>query len=178
MSRALFTEEEVRLASERRLKYIGAAKVSINQIQFDPPLHRDLDSKNLDRLRRIFRQNRCRRLDVDNHVPAVVSPHDLADALRKANAQHESLLTTDPRQLPRIDFLEGQLRALHGRHRVQVGAEVLPPADRWWTVDLYSNGNFIEKKDRFCADNHRRYWCRAQNLLGRGICQRKEAGRW
>jgi hypothetical protein len=23
---------------------------------------------------------------------------------------------------------------------VQAGAEVLPPADRWWTVDLYLDG--------------------------------------
>ncbi|KAJ5443130.1 hypothetical protein N7445_004243 [Penicillium cf. griseofulvum] len=139
MSRALFTEEEVQLASERQLKYIGTAKVSISQIQFDPPLPRDLDPKNLDRLRRVFRQNHCRRLDVDNHVPAIVSPHDLTDALRKANISQQSLLTTDARQLPRISFLEGQLLGLHGRHRVQAGAEVLPPADRWWTVDLYSD---------------------------------------
>ncbi|KAJ5588730.1 hypothetical protein N7537_011408 [Penicillium hordei] len=139
MSRILFTEEEVQLASERQLKYIGTAKVNISQIQFDPPLPRDLDDKNLDRLRRVFRQNHCRRLDVDNHVPAIVSPHDLANALRKANVSQQSLLTTDARQLPRISFLEGQLLGLHGRHRVQAGAEVLPPADRWWTVDLYSD---------------------------------------
>ncbi|CAG8947720.1 unnamed protein product [Penicillium salamii] len=139
MSRALFTEEEVRLASERRLKYIGTAKVSISQIQFDPPLPRDLDTKALDRLRKVFRQNSCQRLDVENHVPAIVSLHDLADALRKANLSQQSLLTTDARQIPRITFAKGQLLGLHGRHRVQAAAEVLPPADRWWTVDLYSD---------------------------------------
>ncbi|KAJ5660666.1 uncharacterized protein N7484_000038 [Penicillium longicatenatum] len=85
MSRALFSEEEVRLATERRVKYIGAAKVSISQIQFEPPLPRDLDPKNLDRLRNVFRKNSCRRLDVSNHVPAVVSQQDLTNALRKAN---------------------------------------------------------------------------------------------
>ncbi|KAJ6001221.1 hypothetical protein N7481_001630 [Penicillium waksmanii] len=81
MTRHVFTEQEVRLAAERRLKYIGAAKVSIRQIQFEPPLTRDLDPKNLDRLRNLFRKNRCRRLDVQNHVPATVSRRDLADAL-------------------------------------------------------------------------------------------------
>lgn len=121
MSRALFTEDEQRLSSERRLKYIRAAKVSINQIKFDPPLPRDLDSKNLDRLRGVFRKNRCRRLDIDNHVPAIVSPHDLADALRKANISRQSLLTTDACSRPRIDFLDGQRLRLHGRHRVQDG---------------------------------------------------------
>jgi hypothetical protein len=140
MTRHIFTEQEVRLAAERRLKYIGAAKVSIRQIQFEPPLPRDLDPKNLDRLRNIFRKNRCRRLDVHNHVPATVSRHDLADALQKANIPQESLLTTEGRHIPRLEFRTGQIRGLHGRHRVQAGVAVLPPADRWWTVDLYTDG--------------------------------------
>ncbi|KAJ5982692.1 hypothetical protein N7451_012792 [Penicillium sp. IBT 35674x] len=137
MSRALFSEKEVRLATERRVKYIGAAKVSISQIQFEPPLPRDLNPKNLDRLRNVFRKNSCRRLDVNNHVPAVVSQQDLTNALRKANVTRQSLLTNDAHQLPRLAFMMGQLQGLHGRHRLQVGAEMLPPADRWWTVDLY-----------------------------------------
>lgn len=140
MRRALFTEQEVRLATERRLKYLGTAKVSINQIQFEPPLPRDLDPKNLARLRAIFRKNRCRRLDVDNHVPAIVSRRDLAVALQKANISERSLLTNDPHHFPELMFAAGQLQALHGRHRVQAGADVLPPADRWWTVDLYLDG--------------------------------------
>lgn len=73
MQRALFTEEELRLAMERHLKYLRTAKVSINQIQFDPPLPRDLDSKNLNRLQEIFYKNRCHRLDVNNHVLAIIS---------------------------------------------------------------------------------------------------------
>jgi hypothetical protein len=106
-------------------------------------LPRDLDPKNLHRLREIFRKNRCRRLDVDNHVPATVSRGDLAGALRNANVSQQALLTNDPHRLPQLRFAAGQLRALHGRHRVQAGAEVLPPADRWWTVDLYLDGMFV-----------------------------------
>ena len=140
MQRSLFTEEEVRLATERRLKYLGTAKVPINHIQFDPPLPRDLDPKNLNRLREIFRKNRCRRLDIDHHVPSFVSHHDLNLALQRANVPQGSLLTNDPRHFPLLGFIPGHLRALHGRHRVQAGAEMLPPADRWWTVDLYSDG--------------------------------------
>lgn len=75
-----------------------------------------------------------------------MSPYDLANTLRKANISQQSLLTTDARQLPRISFLEGQLLGLYSRHRVQAGAEVLPPANRWWTVDLYSDSNYAEKR--------------------------------
>ena len=160
MQRNLFTEEEIRLATERRLKYLGAAKVSIYQLHFDPPLPRDLDPKNLDRLREIFHKNRCRRLDVDNHVPAIVSRPDLANALQKANIPQRSLLTNDSHQLPQLGFTAGQLRALHGRHRVQAGAEVLPPADRWWTVDLYLDGMpcKIHLFSTYKAEHQRRYW--------------------
>lgn len=140
MQQNLFTEEEIWLATEWRLKYLGAAKVSIYQLHFDPPLPQDLDPKNLDWLCEIFLKNCCHCLDVDNHVPVIVSRPDLANALQKVNIPQWSLLTNDSHQLPQLGFTAGQLRALHGCHRVQAGAEVLPPADRWWTVDLYLDG--------------------------------------
>ncbi|KMU92686.1 hypothetical protein CIHG_10512 [Coccidioides immitis H538.4] len=88
MHRAWFTEEEVRVATERRLKYQGTAKVRLDQIQFDPPLPRDLNSK----------------------------------------------------KYPMLHFHNSKLHGLHGRHRVQVVSELLPPVDRWWMVDLYLDG--------------------------------------
>ena len=100
MQRNLFTEEEVRLATERRLKYLGAAKVSIYQLHFDPPLPRDLDPKNLDWLCEIFHKNCCHCLDVNNHVPVIVSWQDLANALQKANIPQRLLLTNNSHQLP------------------------------------------------------------------------------
>jgi hypothetical protein len=148
MSRSFFTNQEVRLATERRLKYIGTAKVSISQIQFDPPLPRDLDLKGLERLRSIFRKNHCRRLDVDNHVPAIVSQHDLTDVLQRANVPQQSLLTNNAHQIPHLVFVAGQLQGLHGRHHVQAGAGVLSPADR----SLVDRGPLLRRNVhfRFC----------------------------
>ncbi|PGG96174.1 hypothetical protein AJ79_09706 [Helicocarpus griseus UAMH5409] len=133
MQRAWFTREEVQLATERRQKYLGTAKASLRQIQFDPPLPHDLDSKNLERLRQIFRKTQCRRLDIENHVPVTVSEQDLTKALEHGRVPRQALLTNPP---PFLEFPAG-LRGLHGRHRVQAGSELLPPLDRWWTVDLY-----------------------------------------
>ncbi|KOC13279.1 hypothetical protein AFLA70_368g000561 [Aspergillus flavus AF70] len=137
MQRALFTEEEVRLASERHLKYQGSAKVSINDIEFDPPLPRDLDSRNLDRICQIFRKNRCRRLDVENRIPVIVARNDLSTALQQAEVTAGALMTKSAKHLPSLRFPSGQLRGLHGRHRAQAGSMVLAPIDRWWAVDLY-----------------------------------------
>ena len=140
MQRALFTEEEVRLASERRLKYQGSAKVSINDIEFDPPLPRDLDSRNLDRICQIFRKNRCRRLDVENRIPVIVARNDLSTALEQAEVTAGALMTKSAEHLPSLRFPSGKLRGLHGRHRAQAGSMVLAPIDRWWAVDLYFDG--------------------------------------
>ena len=54
MQRTLFTHTELRLATERRLKYQGVAKVSLDRVHFDPSSFRESDSKNLERLNRIF----------------------------------------------------------------------------------------------------------------------------
>ncbi|ODH45032.1 hypothetical protein ACO22_00424 [Paracoccidioides brasiliensis] len=67
---ALFTQAEIQLAAERRLKYQGKAKINLDQIQV--PL--DSDTKKLERLRGIFLKEGCLRLDDRNHVVCTVSP--------------------------------------------------------------------------------------------------------
>ncbi|EFW16866.1 conserved hypothetical protein [Coccidioides posadasii str. Silveira] len=107
--------------------------------KFDPPLPRDLNSSNLERLRQVFqkKKKRCRRLDADNHVPAIISQQNLKEALDRAKVQPHDLKTNLPEKYPMLHFHNSELRGLHGRHRVQVVSELLPPVDRWWTVDLY-----------------------------------------
>ena len=128
------------MATKSGLKYQGTAKVSLDQIGFDPPLPRNLEPKNLERLEQIFREDCCWRHDVENHVPVVVSQQDLSDALELAGITQESLLTDSPDQYPLVRFSPGKLRGLHGRHRIQAASKVLPPIDRWWMVDLYLDG--------------------------------------
>lgn len=131
------------MVAERGLKYQGTARVSLDQIQFDPPLPRNLDPKNLERLEQVFRTDRCRRLDVKNHIPAITSRQDLNDALERARIPRGSLMTGFTDQSPLIRFSPGKLLGLHGRHRIQVGSELLAPIDRWWMVDLYLDGSAL-----------------------------------
>ncbi|KAL5687471.1 hypothetical protein EMGR_001738 [Emarellia grisea] len=137
MDRGLLTDTELQLTRERNLKYKGTAKVYINQIVAHPSITRGLDPKNVERLCKIFSRDRCRRLDVRNHVTAVVSRQHLEMALASAGVSTIALMTNPPDQYPLLDFPAGQVQCLHGQHRLKAAEELLPPSDQWWTVDLY-----------------------------------------
>jgi hypothetical protein len=135
-----FTQVETRLASERHLKYQGTAKVGLDEITFHPTSTTKVDEAKLERLRRIFRKEGCRRLDVRNHATAVVSKTHLDRALGDAHVSASALLTNPPSSFPTLRFGVGQLQCLHGQHRIRIGRELLPPGDRWWSVDIYLEG--------------------------------------
>ncbi|KAH1633892.1 hypothetical protein KXX16_006187, partial [Aspergillus fumigatus] len=137
MDRSLLTDTELQLTRERNLKYKGTAKVYINQIVAHPSISRGLDPKNVERLCKVFSRDRCRRLDVRNHVTAVVSRQHLEMALASAGVSTVALMTNPPDQYPLLDFPVGQVQCLHGQHRLKAAEELLPPSDQWWTVDLY-----------------------------------------
>ncbi|EDN06477.1 predicted protein [Histoplasma mississippiense (nom. inval.)] len=134
-----FTERETRLATERRLKFQGTAKVDLDQIFFDPQSSRQLDHKNVDRLCRIFQEEGCQSMPLAHRVPAAVSRQNLAAALQRANVSARELLTNPEPEMPHLRFPPGKLQGLHGRHRIAAGLEVLSPAHRCWVVDVYSD---------------------------------------
>lgn len=86
----------------------------------------------------------CRRLDVRNHIQALVEQQYLDVALRLSGHERGDLLSHPP---PELVFPPGyQLECLHGQHRIQAGKEVLYPGDRWWTVELYTPGKVRETR--------------------------------
>lgn len=76
-------------------------------------------------------------------------------ALAASSITAEELLVSPRDRYPSLEFPLGfQLNCLHGRHRVQAGAETLPPGDKRWTVDLYLAGkmhfvNYLENNFNF-----------------------------
>lgn len=130
------TQAELLLASERRLKYQGTAKVDVDQICFQ----RRPDPAKAERLRRILLKERCLRLDVRNHVVCVVSRQNLEASLQAARSTAAALMTNDAESYPFLQFPDQALIGLHGLHRIEVSREILPPFDRWWTVDIYLDG--------------------------------------
>lgn len=143
MQQNWFTEGELRLVAEWRRTYLGTFKVNLDQIEFVPPLPRNLDYKNMERLRQEFQKGRCRRLDAENHIPAIVARHNLNEVLGHAGILQTSFVIHSPVRYPLLNFGPGELRGLHGRHRIQAASELLPNIDRWWMVDLYLDGTVV-----------------------------------
>ncbi|KAF9883067.1 hypothetical protein FE257_004124 [Aspergillus nanangensis] len=104
MDKYLYTDTEFLLSRERNRKYFGAAKIKLRQIIPHPSISTGPDSHNVDRLCEIFRKDRCRRLDVQNHVTAVVAGRHLREALEE-ELTTETLMTNNLRgEYPMLDF--------------------------------------------------------------------------
>ena len=149
MRRPRFCEQELRLQTERCVKYKGTARVRLENLHFEWNEPRELSRKNVERLKEIFRMEDVHRLEPSNHVPAVIEPADLEAAMQVSEVSAEKLLSNPDNNPPALRFPpEHRLRCLHGRHRIQAARETLPPIDAWWTVDLYLAGMPIFQRRR------------------------------
>ncbi|KAH7111262.1 hypothetical protein B0J11DRAFT_598641 [Dendryphion nanum] len=139
MRRARFLDTNRRHVAERSIKYRGTASIKLNVLHFPCEESRQLDEKNVERLRNLFREEGgCRRLDLRNHVPAIISQSQLDAAMAASRISAGQLLEDARDGYPELDFPPGyRLKCLHGRRRTLAAAQVLPPEDRRWTVDLY-----------------------------------------
>jgi hypothetical protein len=74
MQRARFLEQERRQEAERSIKYRGTASIKLDMLHFPCKESREPDKNNVDRLKNLFREEGgYRRLDLRNHIPAVIS---------------------------------------------------------------------------------------------------------
>ena len=71
------SQQELRLQAERYIKYRGTARVRLEYLHFEWDEPRELNRKNVERLKEIFRIENVRRLEPRNHIPALVDQADL-----------------------------------------------------------------------------------------------------
>ncbi|KAF2752682.1 hypothetical protein EJ05DRAFT_446384 [Pseudovirgaria hyperparasitica] len=137
---------EVDILQERTAKFLGKARVLLDSLQFPKQVLVDLQRHNVDRLKRVFELEGCRRLEPDRHIPALIDAKDLQSALEYTATDHvtSETLLDNPDALPPLLKLPSHLsiQCLRGKHRVTAAKEtsVLEATDRWWIVDLYSAG--------------------------------------
>ena len=142
------------IQQEKKAAFRGRAKVAISNLRFeDAYVHgtRPLDSSNIDRLEKIFELEGCLRLDPDHYVPAIINRDTFEKALRNSGLQHD-LLNTSPDE-PKWLNLDPQsyLTCLHGRHRLAAARRFLDPSERWWVVDIYSDGLLLPPDSEVCC---------------------------
>lgn len=137
------------LQGETRLKYKGVARVHLDVLHFYQPLGSDPirpDPRRVEYLKGRFQKEGCNRLPVLRHIPVIIDQESLDAAMRDSCVSAERLLKGSS-PYPHLSFPKGfQLENIHGRHRIQAGQEILPPKDRWWTVDLYLSGRVKRQK--------------------------------
>lgn len=138
-------EDELRRLENRSSSFRGSARIHLKHLLFEEPkgvsLSLHLDSKNVARLVKVFELEGCLRLEEEHRVPAVINEAILQEALSSSSLTNADLLTTGvPPELQLPQFT--RLNCLHGRHRIAAAQQTLLPGNKWWTVDLYTEGPF------------------------------------
>ena len=128
---------------EKRGQFYSSAKVHLRHLHFDTSNEAStLDPKNVDRLIQVFKLEGDLRLELEHRVPALIELNTLSTSCRQSHVNRDQLYLPDP---PKLEFPEGfSLLCLNGKHRIEATRKTLLPVDRWWTVDLYSDGGFTD----------------------------------
>ncbi|KFY64740.1 hypothetical protein V496_03055 [Pseudogymnoascus sp. VKM F-4515 (FW-2607)] len=148
MQQSQVQNEDSLLEGERRLKYKGTARISLDVLFFRQDQPRESNKRQADFLVDCFRKEGCHRLPFCNHVPAIIDQESLDAAMQRLGKTADALLTNN--EVPDYPLLEFptsfHLECLHGRHRIEAGREFLDPGDDWWTVDLYLSDLNVDLK--------------------------------
>jgi hypothetical protein len=141
-----FLDWERALAAEKSAKAVGSASVELD-------FQHDDDEKNTNRLKSFFKKGGHCRLDIRNHILAVIDPHSLDAALRASGLSADMLLDNPQGTYKQLNFPPGvRLHCLHGLDRARAAAQSLPPGDRRWVVDLFLGGGVTPLNLAMCRD--------------------------
>ena len=170
-------EEDENLQRLRRLKFRGTARIRLDDLRLSAHNGKEMSRGNVDRLKAIFEEEGCRRLEVQHHVPALIDKQALDRAVANAKISPAALQEANG-NYPEL-LLPAQIDCLHGQHRIQAAKEFLPPREKWWAVDLYHAGLFVIAAFHYRPDattyRYRRY---PQAMSDRRVRERRQAQRW
>ncbi|MAD85118.1 MAG: hypothetical protein CL912_19330 [Deltaproteobacteria bacterium] len=128
--------------NDRNSNYLGTACVDLEELEFSSEFVREKNEKIVESLKGKFKKEGCYRLEPRNRVPALIEPFDFLTVLDLSKLTPDNLLENPEETPPRLKLpLDLRLSCLHGRQRIEAAKAVLrKPKDRWWTIDLYTDG--------------------------------------
>jgi hypothetical protein len=133
---------EERISRDKHAKYRGSAQVSIEHLDFPHPC-RHIDINVIGQLIRNFEGEGC--IKDTNRIPAIINDSILYAGLNKLETSAESFKAISNSAPPRLHLERGvKVECLHGQHRVLAAKKFLDPSERWWIVDFYGSGQYIE----------------------------------
>lgn len=157
MQQSQFLKQEHKLAKEKRIKYKSTACIRLNVLHFQWNKSRELNQKNLKRLKNCFWIKECCQLKLKNHVSAIIDQLQLDNVMQASNILTSVMMTNQTDNYSELNFsAEYQLKCLHKHHQVQTDKEFLSSRDKWWTVNLYlagistSDEQWLSFSDYFC----------------------------
>jgi hypothetical protein len=137
MSDTRYLGRERTLAAEKNAKFIGSASICIETLRFKS----EENEANVKRLKQLFQKTGYDRIDIQNHVPAVIDENTLYDALELAGISIRKLGLNLTGSYHKLEFPSTfRLECLHGGDRVYAASSLLPSGDKRWVVDLYHDG--------------------------------------
>ncbi|RDL30195.1 uncharacterized protein BP5553_10473 [Venustampulla echinocandica] len=143
--RAQVAAQDQRIYHEKKSKHRGTALVDLSGLQFgfeisNPKAVQFSKKKVVKKLVTNFNLEGCHPLDDECHVSALISTHELQEAVDRSNISIDALRSDTPP--PKLIIPSSRpLRCLYGRHRVQAAGQ---HRQGWWVVDLYSDDSSTE----------------------------------
>lgn len=126
--------KDLQVFRERSRTFCGSFRVPLDKLEYEqlPNNPKQRDGKNVARLLDVFRAEGCQPREPENHMPALIS----RSAMPQTSRPGGSSVFEEPQWFNP----KSPLQVLHGRLRLEAARKFLQGADRWWVVDLYSDG--------------------------------------
>lgn len=133
-------ESDVLSFREKSTFFLGRAKVQISNLDFDRVVQIH-EKRHVEKLVDVFREEGCHRLDPWNHVPVIVSRTLLSQSLQTSGVSHDDLMKEGE---PAALEFSVDLPLLHGRRRLLAAEAEDCLWNKWWVVEMYSDGRFVD----------------------------------
>jgi hypothetical protein len=140
-----FSELDLLLFRERSRTFCGSFKVPLDSLQHEDSdvLIRQEQEPHIQELVRIYKNEGCWPLDAINHADALIPISDASCLPKLDGNQLAPLLPNKP------------LQCLNGYYRIEAARRFLKGENRWWSIDLYSDGMSLFVMARI--DQHTRH---------------------
>jgi len=141
----LLASFEQQFSDSKSLHLKGTARVRLSQLSFPNPI-RPVEPEVLKTLKRDFKAEGCLQQDSNFSLPAIIDNDSLKLVLEGLQVSLEHFKAASKVSPAKFELPHNvQLACLHGQHRVIAATEHLPPGDRWWLVDLYGQGMYVNQ---------------------------------